>query len=522
MSAHSSKFWGIIGTTQRPWASQVLSTTAGHVGQHLLAALAALHAHHRPVGAAGAVGHPGLGHCCRPCTVRCRRCCSRSPSTQKPLRHSAAGPADGAVGLVAGRIRRARPGRRPAAACRASGRRRRRLRGVAGVGAGVPAAVHGTAAAAGAGAARSRQRCRPLPPVGGGAAAAAPSAAAPATAAAGRRCRRAPGRARRRTWIGRPPLAAAPPRRRTRGATFQKTKSGSLLKPPHPQTTGQILHARPHLSTFIRAAAAVSQVLRHRRDTVDFLTVAFQGLGGDQTRVSQQRLGAGRAPAEISKHLAGVAAAAQREHGVAEAPAGAGQRRGIVEARLLEGGEGVGATAPRPTCSCSSRRRSHRRRCARSRRGSDPRAAAASTVFSAATRRCTRQHVVARRDRSGGAARDPAWRSTAGAGTATRPGRCGRRTILSNSSRGQRLAGLVVAGERQQGGAVVAPVLHELAGQLDRVPLDVVAAGGVRRRRPWSACAAGRARTRGTASPPRGRSSATACRPPGGAWLQTT
>ena len=40
--------------------------------------------------------------------------------------------------------------------------------------------------------------------------------------------------------------------------------------------------------------------------------------------------------------------------------------------------------------------------------------------------------------------------------------------------------GLVVAGEREQRRAVVAPVLHELARQLDGVPLDVVDAGRLR------------------------------------------
>ena len=42
----------------------------------------------------------------------------------------------------------------------------------------------------------------------------------------------------------------------------------------------------------------------------------------------------------------------------------------------------------------------------------------------------------------------------------------------------QRRAGLEVAREAEQGLAVIAPVLHELAGQLDRVPLDVADARG--------------------------------------------
>ena len=44
---------------------------------------------------------------------------------------------------------------------------------------------------------------------------------------------------------------------------------------------------------------------------------------------------------------------------------------------------------------------------------------------------------------------------------------------------GQGLARLPVAGHAHQGGAVVAPVLHELAGQLHRIPLHVVDAGGL-------------------------------------------
>ena len=44
---------------------------------------------------------------------------------------------------------------------------------------------------------------------------------------------------------------------------------------------------------------------------------------------------------------------------------------------------------------------------------------------------------------------------------------------------GQGFSRLPVACHPQQGGSVVAPVLHELAGQFHRVPFDVVDAGGL-------------------------------------------
>ena len=80
-------------------------------------------------------------------------------------------------------------------------------------------------------------------------------------------------------------------------------------------------------------------------------------------------------------------------------------------------------------------------------------------------------------------------------------GRCAPRRSSRTDRVGQRLVGLEVAAEKpEQRLAVVAPVLHELARQLDGVPLDVADARREVRNRPSSACAGARGRTRGRAS----------------------
>ena len=98
--------------------------------------------------------------------------------------------------------------------------------------------------------------------------------------------------------------AALPPARSTRSTRY-----------PGPSAVGGTSH---------HALAAVAGELRR------------------QPGVAQQRLGARLAAAEGAEHLQRMAAAAERQHRVAEAAAGRGDRRGVVEPGLLEGREGVG------------------------------------------------------------------------------------------------------------------------------------------------------------------------------------
>src|SRR5690606_31806664 len=84
--------------------------------------------------------------------------------------------------------------------------------------------------------------------------------------------------------------------------------------------------------------------------------LARRGRAPEQTVVAQQRLGGRRAPAELLEDLHRVTAAAEREHGVAEATSGRDQRLLVLETGLLERRERVGGEHLGPLVAVVARR----------------------------------------------------------------------------------------------------------------------------------------------------------------------
>mmetsp|Transcript_27760 Transcript_27760/g.65566 ORF Transcript_27760/g.65566 Transcript_27760/m.65566 type:complete len:616 (+) Transcript_27760:208-2055(+) len=198
--------------------------------------------------------------------------------------------------------------------------------------------------------------------------------------------------------------------------------------------------------------------------------------------VLEQRLGRGVAAAEGAEHLGGMLAAAQGEHGVAEAAADGAHLLLVVEADLLEGGEGVGRQDLGPLVRVVARR-----------------VAASEDV----PERAEEAVLLQRRQHRhrGGEAPLHVEGGLRGVGRVVPmvqlhveraevelPAHDHARLeclllaqLLEELAR-QRLTRLVVLGQPRavDRRLVVAPVLHELRRQLDRVPLHTGDAGGGR------------------------------------------
>mmetsp|Transcript_63646 Transcript_63646/g.146406 ORF Transcript_63646/g.146406 Transcript_63646/m.146406 type:complete len:501 (+) Transcript_63646:250-1752(+) len=219
------------------------------------------------------------------------------------------------------------------------------------------------------------------------------------------------------------------------------------------------------------------------RIIIQLFIINFIILGsGNKTRVSKEGIRGWFPSTEVFEDLHGVAAAAHGQHGVAEPAAHGHHGRLVAQARVLERAEGVRGHHLGPLV------------------GVVPGAVAASKDMAERA-----QEPIIRQGRHHRELRRQPLLHVEGRVAALLGGRVvavmqlqvqlpkeqlpahhharvvgALRLQLLEELLGQRLAGLVVLGELVHGGLVVAPVLHELRGQLDGVPLHVIDAGRVR------------------------------------------